>query len=111
MPRQTPAPLKQTDFLILAVLSDGPLHGYGIVQAVDDLSDGRVQLRPGDVYRVLYRMHRQGLIEPAQVRDPEDERRSYYAITDRGREIAEAEARLLSGVSSRLLAGQRADGA
>lgn len=99
-------PLKQTEFLILAVLNERPLHGYGIVQEVERLSDGRVQLRPGDIYRVLYRMESRKLIEPVQVEEPEDERRTYYGITDEGREIAEAEARLLSGVSARLLAGQ-----
>lgn len=104
--------LKQVDFLILAVLTAEPLHGYGIVQELERISDGRIQLRPGDVYRVLYRMHRQGLIEPLEPEQRADERRTYYGITKRGRTVAEAEARLLSGVSARLLAGQgAADGA
>lgn len=103
----TPTTLKHVDFLILAVLVDGPLHGYGIVRAIDQVTDGRVRLRPGDVYRVLYRMHRRGLLEPAEPVDAEPaegERRSYYAISDLGHRLVREEAELLTGVARRLLA-------
>lgn len=102
------SPLKQTDLLILTVLHEEPLHGYGIVKEIESMTDGRVRLRPGDVYRMLYRLDRQGLIESTDATDPEDERRSYYRITAEGRRVAEAEARLLSSVTERLLtAGRR----
>ena len=101
------APLRQVDFLVLAVLNEGPLHGYGIVQGIEEITEGRVRLRPGDVYRVLYRMSEQGLLQAAtQSPEIEDEgaRRTYYEITDAGRATAKDEATLLSGVSARLLA-------
>ena len=70
MTRRAPDPepratLRTTDLLILVVLSDGPQHGYAIAQAVRERSRQHVTVRPGDLYRVLYRMDRAGLIEPA----------------------------------------------
>lgn len=97
--------LKQIDFLVLAALDPAPLHGYGVVQAVEEVSEGGVRLRPGDVYRVLYRLERQQLIAPSEPPDAEaDARRSYYRITDRGRRAARSHAALLAGVTERLLA-------
>lgn len=105
--RTARSPLKQIDFLTLAVLADGPLHGYGVVQAIDETTGGTVRLRPGDVYRVLYRLHGQELIVPADPDsgDDADERRSYYRITDRGQRALRAQAELLAGVADRVLAG------
>ena len=39
--------LREPTFLILAALAPTPLHGYGILRAVEGLSDGRVRLRAG----------------------------------------------------------------
>ncbi len=99
------SPLKQVEFLVLAVLYDDPRHGYGIVQQIDERTHGRVQLRPGDVYRVIYRLAQRGLLEETDRRadDAGAERRTYYAITDAGRERAYAEAEMLSEVSSALV--------
>ncbi len=48
------------DLLILVVLIDGPGHGYAIAQEIGRRSRGQVTIRPGDLYRVLYRMDRAG---------------------------------------------------
>lgn len=95
-------PLKPVEFLVLAVLSDEPLHGYGIVQQIEERTGGRVQLRPGDVYRVIYRLEDRGLLHRAGRRtdDASDERRTYYAITAAGRELAREEAKMLADVSA-----------
>ena len=111
MTQDTRAPLKQVDFLVLAVLQGEPLHGYGIVQALEALTDGRVRLRPGDVYRVLYRMENEGLLRSTPAPEPTDDRRSYYRITAEGREMVRDQARLLSGVSAAVLARSGTDGA
>ena len=63
--RSAAPPLRTTDLLILVVLIDGPGHGYAIAQEIGRRSRGQVTIRPGDLYRVLYRMDRAGLIEPA----------------------------------------------
>jgi DNA-binding PadR family transcriptional regulator len=90
---------------VLAVLFDQPRHGYGIVQQIAEQTDGRVQLRPGDVYRVIYRLAQWGLLEESgrQAGDSGDARRTYYAITGPGRELARGEAEMLSEVSATLL--------
>jgi DNA-binding PadR family transcriptional regulator len=105
-PTQRIGSVRQVDFLVLAVLVDGPLHGYGIVQALAELTDGRVELRPGDVYRILYRMRKAGLIEPVTDGAEADAgRRSTYRITQSGRDAAADQAKLMAGVSAQLLGG------
>jgi len=108
MPSQqsvTRSPLKHVEFLVLAVLYEEPLHGYGIVQQIEQRTGGRVQLRPGDVYRVIYRLGQRGLLAESDRRasEPGDERRTYYAISEDGRQIARAEAEMLSDVSAALV--------
>ena len=101
-------PLKSVEFLVLAALYDEPLHGYGIVLDIDERTRGKVQLRPGDVSRVIYRLRERELLEDDDRRPsagPDDERRSYYRITPRGREVAAEEAELLAEISAPLLSG------
>ncbi len=99
------SPLKSVEFLVLTVLYDEPRHGYGIVQQIDERTRGRVQLRPGDVYRVIYRLAQRGLLVEADRRadGAGTERRTYYDLTEAGREMARAEAEMLSEVSSALI--------
>jgi len=99
------SPLKSVEFLVLAALFDEPLHGYGIVQHIEERTGGRVQLRPGDVYRVIYRLADRGLLQEADRRVDEvgDERRTYYDITTAGRELAQDEAEMLAEVSAGLV--------
>ena len=106
------SPLKPVEFLILAVLFDEPLHGYGIVQQIEERTSGRVQLRPGDVYRVIYRLGERGLLEEFDRRGSVsgEERRTYYSITDVGRETARSEAEMLSDVSAALVSRAAGDG-
>ena len=59
---RTVGPVQEPTFLILTALAARPLHGYGIVQSVVDLSDGEVKLRPGTLYGALDRLDQQGLI-------------------------------------------------
>lgn len=108
-------PLRPGEFFVLAVLRAGPLHGYGIVQEVASRTEGRIRLRPGNLYRVLDRMLEQGLVEVAErrpSREHDDERRTYYRCTALGRRVAVAEAQVLSGLVSDVLAhGVKAGGA
>ncbi len=75
--------LRTTDLLVLAVLGDGPQHGYGLAQEIAARTKGQVVIRAADLYRVLYRMDKAGLIEPSPAarRNAADERRAYYRIT------------------------------
>lgn len=108
--RTSTGPLRTTDFLVLAVLADGPQHGYALAQAIADRSRRRATVRPGDLYRVLYRMSRAGLIEaadPPRGSDDDSGRRTYYRITPAGRRVAREEASYLREVCASLL-GRRA---
>lgn len=94
-------PLRPVEFYILLALARGASHGYGIIQATEEQSDGRVSLDPGTLYRALARMKDDGLIEEADRREAEDlqdRRRRYYRLTPSGRELAAAEADRLAGL-------------
>jgi DNA-binding PadR family transcriptional regulator len=97
-------PLKPAELFVLAALHAAPLHGYGLTQEVAARSQGRIQIRPGNLYRVLDRLLERGLIEVHERASAGDERRTYYRITSLGRRVAQAEARLLAGVIGELLA-------
>lgn len=87
-------PLNTTEFLILLTLRDGDCHGYRLVKEIERRSRGAVSLMPGNLYAVLRRMQRQGVIAQADGPDDpnQDGRRRYYRITDVGQQTAAAEA-------------------
>ncbi|MCB9418304.1 MAG: helix-turn-helix transcriptional regulator [Ardenticatenaceae bacterium] len=88
-------PLTPTVFHMLLALADGEKHGYGIMRAVEDETQGQMQIRIGSLYGSIRRMIESGLIEETNERpDPEldDERRRYYGLTDFGRQVLAAEA-------------------
>ena len=66
MDRQDHLPLAPRDLLILAVLAEGPHHGYGIIKAVEARSQSGVLLDPANLYRVLRRMRHLGWIREAK---------------------------------------------
>ena len=101
---ESTSPLKPAELFVLAVLRSGPLHGYGIVQEVAARSRGRIQIRPGNLYRVLDRLLERRLIEVAGQRGEAGDRRTDYRITPLGRKTAQADARLLAGIIGDLLA-------
>ena len=88
-------PLRPVDFHILLVLTDGELHGYGIVKEIEARSEGRIRLEPGNLYRYVRRLVEGGIVEPAERKasvDTADERRRYYRVTSFGRRVLAAEA-------------------
>lgn len=89
-------PLKPVDFLVLLVLERGACHGYGIVQRIEEETDGQTRLVPGNLYSVLRRLLHVGLIrEDSAAVQHDDERRRYYAIDSLGRGVLSAEAERL----------------
>ena len=74
--------------MILAVLAEGPLHGYGMIKAVDARASAGVQLDPANLYRALRRLRALGWIDEA---DGADERRRTHRITKDGRAVLRAE--------------------
>ena len=105
----TTAPLKSVEFLVLAVLRDESMHGYGLVQQISDRTDGRIALRPGDLYRVPYRMSERALVARAdqhKTSESGDERRTYYRITPKGRKTLAAEAEFLARIAAEAMGGK-----
>ena len=92
--------LAPRDLLILAVLADGPCHGYGIIKAVEERSDADVLLDPANLYRVLRRMRAAGWIQEAAT---SDERRKTYSLTRTGRRVVAAELGRLERLLERAL--------
>ncbi len=99
-------PMKPVEFLVLAVLQDEPLHGYGIVKQIESRTNGRMVPRPGDLYRVLYRLTQRGLLDVADrhaASDLNDQRRTYYSITAGGRDALASEAEFLAGIAAQVM--------
>ncbi len=92
-------PLTPLAFQVLLALVGGDLHGYAVIQEVNERTDGLLRLRTGTLYTLLQRLVEEGLVEPGRSRpsrDPDDDpRRRYYHVTKLGREVVAAEARRL----------------
>ncbi|WP_246090136.1 PadR family transcriptional regulator [Nonomuraea deserti] len=79
-------------FLAMTALVDEPRHGYGIVQEVDRLSEGHVQLKIGTLYGVLDRLSAAGLVELDREEAQQGRLRRYYRLTDDGAKVLREEA-------------------
>jgi len=87
-------PLSPIVFHMMLALADGEKHGYRIMKAVEEDTDGQMTIRVGSLYGTLKRMIEAGLIEETDERpDPEldDERRRYYRLTGLGEKVLSAE--------------------
>lgn len=86
-------PLTAPEYHVLLALGDRALHGYGMMQALEDKTGGQDALLPGTLYATVARMVARGLLEEL-ARPPEldaDARRRYYRVSELGREVARAE--------------------
>ena len=83
-------PLTESTYYILLALVE-PLHGYGVMQKVDQLSEGTVVVGPGTLYGAFSSLEKEGLI----VKDREEERRKLYALTTKGRRVLAAQVQRL----------------
>jgi DNA-binding PadR family transcriptional regulator len=79
--------LREPTFLILAAVAPAPLHGYGILQAVEELSEGRVRLRAGTLYTALDRLVKEGSLVADREEVVDGRLRRYYRITDAGLDV------------------------
>jgi DNA-binding PadR family transcriptional regulator len=96
-------PRSHLDLQLLLVLADGERHGYALVQAVEERTNGLVVLDPGNLYRLIRRLLGEGLIAESERRAAEDlagERRRYYRLTALGERVLAAELRRLHALVS-----------
>jgi DNA-binding PadR family transcriptional regulator len=91
-------PLTHTTYYILISLTT-PLHGYGIMQKVEELSEGEINLGPGTLYGALSKLEKDGLIK--KLSEEANERRKSYLLTDLGREIIKLEFKRLKVLVAR----------
>ena len=93
-------PLTPVAFEILLSLSGEDRHGYAIMRAIDERTNGSTSLHAGTLYRALARLVDSELIEEldAPPQEDADERRRYYRLTKLGRKAAAAEANRLEGL-------------
>jgi PadR family transcriptional regulator PadR len=83
--------MREPTFLILTALADEPRHGYGLINEVDRLSDGRVALKPGTLYGALDRLADDGLVARDREEVVDGRLRRYYRITPDGERALRAE--------------------
>ena len=75
-------PLTESTYYIMLTLVD-PLHGYAVMQKVEEISKGTVRVGPGTLYGAFTSLEKEGLI----VKVKEDNRRKSYVLTPEGQKV------------------------
>ncbi len=88
MTDNTYSALTEAVYYILLSLYE-PLHGYGIIQYVEEISDERVVLAPGTLYGALSTLQEKGFIKPVNINT--NSRKKEYLITSLGKKMVKKE--------------------
>lgn len=87
------------DMLVLKALTAGAMHGYGVAQRIQVLSEEVLKVEEGSLYPALYRMEERGWIESEWGVSDNNRRARYYKLTRAGRKQLEAQASSWSQLS------------
>jgi transcriptional regulator len=79
------------DMLILKAVSLGPLHGYGIIQRIRQMSGEMLEVEQGSLYPALYRIEQHGWVSSSWEVSETGRRAKFYTLTKAGRNQLEAE--------------------
>jgi len=79
------------DLLILKAVSLGPLHGYGVLLRIQQISGQTLVIQQGSLYPALYRLEHQGAIASEWGESENNRRAKYYRLTATGRAQLDAE--------------------
>jgi transcriptional regulator len=79
------------DLLILKAVSLGPLHGYGVLLRIQQISGEALFIEQGALYPALFRLMRQGLLNTKWDRSENNRRAKYYELTAKGRKRLQEE--------------------
>jgi PadR family transcriptional regulator, regulatory protein PadR len=94
------------DLLILKAVSLGPLHGYGILLRIEQISRRALLIEQGALYPALFRLVRQGLLKASWGTSDNNRRAKFYELTAAGRKRLREEAdgwnRLVAAIASAL---------
>ena len=80
------------DMLILKAVSLGPLHGYGVLLRIQQISKDRLEIQQGSLYPALYRLEHQGWISSEWGESENKRKAKYYRLTAAGRRKLQVEA-------------------
>ena len=80
------------DMLILKAVSLGPLHGYGVLLRIQQISKDRLEIQQGSLYPALYRLEHQGWITSEWGESENKRRAKYYRLTAAGKRRLQTEA-------------------
>jgi transcriptional regulator len=78
--------------LILKTLARGPMHGYGIAQTIQQLSEDVLRVEEGSLYPALHRLELGGILESEWGQSANNRRAKFYRLTARGRKQLQSEA-------------------
>jgi PadR family transcriptional regulator PadR len=96
------------DLLILKAVSLGPLHGYGVLLRIAQISGRALLIQQGALYPALFRLERQGLLKTSWDKSENNRRAKFYELTSKGRkrlrEETEGWNRLVAAIASALAA-------
>jgi PadR family transcriptional regulator PadR len=79
------------DLLILKAVSLGPLHGYGVLLRIQQISGQALTIQQGSLYPALYRLEHQGAIASDWGESDNNRKAKFYRLTTAGRKQLEAE--------------------
>jgi transcriptional regulator len=79
------------DMLILKAVSLGPLHGYGIIQRIHQMSGEMLEVEQGSLYPALYRIEQRGWVSSKWDVNETGRRAKFYTLTKEGKSQLEAE--------------------
>lgn len=87
------------DMLILKAVSLGPLHGYGILLRIQQLSGEALQVQQGSLYPALYRLEHRGWVDSESGVSENRRKAKFYRLTGAGRRQLRAETEQWSRLS------------
>jgi len=79
------------DMLILKAVSLGPLHGYGVLLRIQQISGEQLEIQQGSLYPALYRLEHQGLIASEWGESENNRKAKFYKLTAAGRRQLQSE--------------------
>jgi transcriptional regulator len=80
------------DMLILKAVSLGPLHGYGVLLRIQQISKDRLEIQQGSLYPALYRLEHRGWITSEWGESENKRKAKYYRLTAAGKRKLQTEA-------------------
>ena len=91
MPKQTDLLQGTLDLMVLKSVSLGPLHGYGVLLRIEQISGNRLEVPQGSLYPALYRLEHEGWITGEWGQSDNNRKAKYYRLTAAGRQRLQTE--------------------